>query len=106
MWIFPLMLLVFSKTKGQEIKSPNATVNEIAIFMNSEFVSESKENITNLVSELIAELDENVFTAGNLKASFYLDEIPRFTKGTNPIEKMSSVSPNFLLLQNWQLCLV
>ena len=55
----------------------------LAVFMNSAFVGNAKENVQNLVVALIAELGETVFKSGTLRANFYEDEIPRFTRGKN-----------------------
>ena len=55
----------------------------LAVFMNSAFVGNAKENLQNLVVALIAELGETVFKSGTLRANFYEDEIPRFTRGKN-----------------------
>lgn len=71
-------LLLASKAHGQG--QPNETVNEIAVFMNSGFLSADQEPIENLVGSLIAELDETVFVNGKLSVAFYKDEMPRFTK--------------------------
>lgn len=76
------LFLIFSSalSKGQQQKAPNETVNEIAVFMNSGFLVSDQESIENLVSSLIAELDETVFINGKLSVAFYKDEMPRFTK--------------------------
>ena len=52
-----------------------------AVYMNSAFVGDEKENLQNLVDALIGELGETVFTSGTLRATFYEDETPRFTRG-------------------------
>ena len=49
--------------------------------MNSAFVGNEKENLQNLVDALIGELGETVFKSGTLRATFYEDETPRFTRG-------------------------
>ena len=49
--------------------------------MNSAFVGNEKENLQNLVDALIGEMEETVFKAGTLRATFYEDETPRFTRG-------------------------
>ena len=53
----------------------------LAVYMNSAFVGNEKENLQNLVDALIGELGETVFTSGTLRATFYEDETPRFTRG-------------------------
>lgn len=76
-----VFFFIFALSQGQ--KAPNDTVNEIAVFMNTGFVSGDRETIQNLVDSLVLELDETVFTLGKLAVSFYVDENPRFTKGDN-----------------------
>ena len=67
--------------------------------MNSAFVGNEKENLQNLVEALIAELAESVFKSGTIRAIFYENETPRFTKGKVIINtKVSMISKAFFNL--------
>ncbi len=63
------------------IVAPNATANEIAVYINTRFLGNQAEPMANLLESLIQELDETVLKSGTMFAKVYNDETPKFTKG-------------------------
>ncbi len=87
-----LALIGLSQIQGQAIEfptnqeeemvlAPNATANEVAIYINSKYLGKDTEALSNMVESLVLELDETVVKSGTMFAKVYTDELPKFTKG-------------------------
>ena len=49
--------------------------------MSDDFAASQASNVQELVENLISELKETTFQSGKIEASFYREELPRFTNG-------------------------
>ena len=52
----------------------------IAVYVNKEFVGENRNTMSEMIQKSVTDLNENVFTSGNLIVRIYEDKVPKFTR--------------------------
>ena len=48
--------------------------------MNKEFIGQNRNTMYEMIQKSVADLNENVFTAGTLIVQIYEDKVPKFTR--------------------------
>ena len=48
--------------------------------MNKEFIGQNRNTMYEMIKKSVADLNENVFTTGNLIVQIYEDKVPKFTR--------------------------